>query len=117
MDPEDLCYLTLERLGTLIRRREVSPVEATRAVLERVGQLDGRLNSFITVLPDPALAEARAAEADVGGGRYRGPLHGIPIAVKDLFYTDGVRTTGGSKILADFVPTHDATVVARLREA
>src|SRR5262245_25100293 len=117
MDPGDLCYLTLERLATLIRAREVSPVEATRAVLERVERLDGRLNSFITVLRDESLAEARTAEADIRGGRYRGPLHGIPVAVKDLCYTEGVRTTGGSKILADFVPAHDATVVTRLREA
>jgi aspartyl-tRNA(Asn)/glutamyl-tRNA(Gln) amidotransferase subunit A len=117
MDPGDLCYCTLEHLATLIRRREVSSVEATRAVLERVDRLDGRLNSFITVLRDQSLAQARAADEDIRGGRYRGPLHGIPIAVKDLCYTEGVPTTGGSKVLASFVPTHDATVVTRLREA
>lgn len=117
MDASDLCYLSLSRLASLIQRKEVSPVEATQAVLDRVAKLDTQLNSFITVLQEASLAQARAAEQDIQAGRYRGPLHGIPIAVKDLYYTKGVRTTGASKVLSDFVPSYDATVVARLQDA
>ena len=113
----ELCGKTLVEAAALVRRRELSPVELTRAVLDRIGALDGSLHSFITVTADAAMAEAKAAEAEIRGGHYRGPLHGVPIAVKDLCYTRGVRTTCASKILADFVPDHDATVVEKLRAA
>jgi aspartyl-tRNA(Asn)/glutamyl-tRNA(Gln) amidotransferase subunit A len=117
MQASELCYTSLSGLSALIQRREVSPVEATRAVLERVQKYDCQLNSFITLLRDEALAEAQANEDEIRAGRYRGPLHGIPIAVKDLYYTKGIRTTAGSKVLLDFKPAYDATVVTRLRDA
>jgi aspartyl-tRNA(Asn)/glutamyl-tRNA(Gln) amidotransferase subunit A len=117
MEASELSYLSLRGLATLIQRQEVSPVEAARVVLDRIEKFDRNLNSYITVLQDEALAQARAAEQEIQDGYYRGPLHGIPIAVKDLYYTMGVRTTAGSKILSDFVPTYDATAIARLREA
>ena len=117
MEASELCYLSLRGLATLIQRKEVSPVEATQVVLDRVEKFDRNLNSYITVLQDKAVAQAKAAEQEIQDGYHRGPLHGIPIAVKDLYYTMGVRTTAGSKILSDFVPTYDATAIARLREA
>jgi len=117
MEASELCYLSLRSLATLIQRQEVSPVEATEAVLDRVEKFDSELNSFITVLGDEALTQARAATQEIQAGHYRGPLHGIPIAVKDVYYTKGVRTTAGSQILSDFIPSYDATVIARLREA
>ena len=101
----------------MIQTKEVSPVEVVRAFLERVAALDGKLKAFITVCADAALEAARAAEAELVAGRPAGPLHGVPYGPKDLYNTRGVRTTGGSKILADFVPTDDATVVSRLRAA
>ncbi len=113
----NLCFLTIHQAGDLIRRRELSPVELTRAFLERIDATHGRLHSFITLLGDEALAQARTAEAEILGGSYRGPLHGIPIALKDLYDTAGVRTTSGSRVDFDRVPTEDATVVTRLREA
>jgi aspartyl-tRNA(Asn)/glutamyl-tRNA(Gln) amidotransferase subunit A len=117
MEASELCYLSLRSLATMIQRQELSPVEATEAVLDRVEKFDSQLNSFITVLDDEALTQAHAATQEIQAGHYRGPLHGIPIAVKDLYYTKGVRTTAGSKILSDFIPSYDATVIARLREA
>jgi aspartyl-tRNA(Asn)/glutamyl-tRNA(Gln) amidotransferase subunit A len=117
METSELCYTSLRGLATLIQRQEVSPVEATRAVIDRVEKFDRQLNSFITLLRDDALVQARAVEQEIRDGRYRGPLHGIPIAVKDLYYTKGTRTTAGSKILSDFIPAYDATAIARLREA
>src|SRR3990172_7780354 len=113
----DLCYLTLHELSSQIRAKQVSPVEATEAVLERIERLNPMLNAYITVMADQALADARAAEGEIASGRYRGPLHGVPVGVKDLCATKGVRTTAGSKILADNVPDEDATVIRRLRDA
>jgi aspartyl-tRNA(Asn)/glutamyl-tRNA(Gln) amidotransferase subunit A len=117
MEASELCYLSLRSLGTLIQRQEVSPVEATQVVVDRVEKFDRQLNSFITLLRDQAIAQARTAEQEILDGHYRGPLHGIAIAVKDLYYTKGTRTTAGSKILSDFIPTYDATVIARLQDA
>jgi aspartyl-tRNA(Asn)/glutamyl-tRNA(Gln) amidotransferase subunit A len=113
----DLAWTPLAELARLIATKAVSPVEVTQAHLERIAKLDGTLKAFITVCADQALAAARAAEADLAAGRSLGPLHGVPLGLKDLFNTAGVRTTGGSKILADSVPAEDATVVRRLRQA
>jgi len=104
-------------LGRLIATKQVSPVEVVRAHLDRIAALDSKLRAFITVCADSALESARAAEADLMAGRVVGRLHGVPWAPKDLYSTRGVRTTGGSKILADSVPSEDATVVARLARA
>jgi amidase len=109
--------MSLIQVARLIEAREVSPVELTRAILARIAAMDGRLHSFTTVAAERALAAAAAAEGDIRQGRYRGALHGVPIAVKDLFCTRGLRTTGGLRVLADWVPDYDATAVARLEHA
>ena len=117
MDREQIPFLTATELGGLIKSREVSPVEATEAYLDRIEKVDGQLNAYITVCRDEALADARRAEGEIAAGGYKGPMHGIPVAVKDQFYTRGIRTTGGSNILKDLVPDEDATVVANLKQA
>jgi len=113
----DHAYLSLVRLADMLRERQVSPVEVTRAALERIARMDSRLNTYLLVTEREALAAARTAEAEIRAGHYRGPLHGVPFALKDLFLTAGIRTTAGSRVLAEHVPDKDATVVARLREA
>ncbi|MCD6031931.1 MAG: Asp-tRNA(Asn)/Glu-tRNA(Gln) amidotransferase GatCAB subunit [Thermomicrobiales bacterium] len=115
MSTDELCALSLSEVSTLIAGREVSPVAVTEAVLARIEHLDPHLNAFVTVTGEAALAEARAAEAEIARGAHRGPLHGVPISLKDLLFTAGVRTTAGSRILANFVPDRDATVVRSLR--
>ena len=117
MDKSQLPFLSATELGSLIKSREVSPVEATEAYLERIPQIDGKLNSYITVTADRALADAKKAEQEIVSGKYRGPMHGVPIAVKDQVYTKGILTTGGSTILKDFVPDEDATVISNLNDA
>jgi aspartyl-tRNA(Asn)/glutamyl-tRNA(Gln) amidotransferase subunit A len=117
MDQIEIPFLPATELSTLIKSREVSPVQATEAYLDRIGQIDSKLNSYITVCRDEALAEARQAEQEINAGNYRGPMHGLPVAVKDQFYTKGIRTTGGSSILKDLIPNEDATVVANLKAA
>jgi aspartyl-tRNA(Asn)/glutamyl-tRNA(Gln) amidotransferase subunit A len=117
MSNGELCFLTLAEQSRLIASRQISPVELLESVFRQIDRIDGKINAYITVTRDAAMAEAREAESEIGHGEYRGQLHGIPIALKDLLYTKGVRTTAGSKILSGFVPTEDATVVARLRHA
>ncbi len=114
---EALHYLSVADVGRRIAAREISPVALTQHVLDRIAALDPILKSYATDLTDRALADADAAERDIKRGKYRGPLHGVPIAVKDLCYTKGVRTMGGTSVLKDFVPDVDGTVVARLRQA
>jgi aspartyl-tRNA(Asn)/glutamyl-tRNA(Gln) amidotransferase subunit A len=113
----DPTQLTLTELGAAYRARQLSPVDATRACLDRIARLDPELHAFITVTGDLALDQARAAQAELARGRDRGPLHGVPIALKDLIDTAGVRTTGGSALFEDRVPAEDAEVVRRLRDA
>jgi aspartyl-tRNA(Asn)/glutamyl-tRNA(Gln) amidotransferase subunit A len=117
MSTTDLHHLTIHEAGPLLRQGQLSPVELTRAFLERIEQLDGTLQAYITVLHDRAMASARTAEAEMLRGDYRGPLHGIPIALKDLYDTKGIRTTASSRVMADRVPTEDATTTARLEAA
>ena len=117
MDKAQIPFLSATELAQLISRQEVSPVEATEAYLARIDQVDGKLNSYITICRDEALQAAREAERDIARGNYLGPLHGIPVAVKDQFYSKGILTTGGSSILADFVPDEDSTVMANLKQA
>lgn len=113
--PEDLAGLSLSDASELLRARTVSPVELTKACLARIERLNPILNAFITVTAAQALADAKAAESDIANGRRRSPVHGIPIALKDLFDTSGVRTTAASAIFADRVPSEDADVVRRLK--
>lgn len=113
----ELTSLTIAQIAPELQQREVSPVELTRACLERISELDTALNAFITVLSDSALEQAHTAEREIAGGKYRGPLHGIPVAVKDLIDIRGVRTTAGSRVFANRVATRDAEVIRRLREA
>jgi aspartyl-tRNA(Asn)/glutamyl-tRNA(Gln) amidotransferase subunit A len=114
---EDLGFLGIAALTGRLARRELSPVELCQALLARCARLEPRLNAFITLEPERILADAAAAERELAAGRARGPLHGVPVAVKDLCWTRGERTTGGSRVLADFVPDADASVVGRLRAA
>lgn len=108
---------TIAELGRQIRQRAVSPVEITQDCLRRIEMINPRLNAFITVMAEVALAEARRAEQEIARGEWRGPLHGIPIALKDLIDTAGVRTTSASKLHENRVPDADATVVRKLRDA
>lgn len=114
MDCQDL---TIAEAARRIEAGELSPVELTRSYLERIDRLDPDLNAYVTVTRDRALADAAQVEADLAAGGYRGALHGIPVSVKDNLATAGIRTTAGSKMLSDWVPEEDATVVARLRQA
>lgn len=113
----DFQTLTITRLSQHIRKKEISPVEVIDAFLERSEHAQKKLNVFITILDEHARKSARQAENEIVKGRYRGPLHGIPLAPKDLFFTAGIKTTCGSRILADFVPEEDATVISRLTDA
>ena len=117
MTQDDLCYLDLIDIGRRIRSRQVSCVEVTRALLDRISQLDGQLRSYATITPQMALQRAEEIDLEIARGLDRGPLHGVPIAVKDLFYTKGIATAAGMTIYKNFVPERDATVVSRLREA
>ena len=110
MDP---AFLTIAELGRLYDQRELSPVEVTRGLLDRIAAHDGKLHSFIRVTPELALAEAQAAERELMAGRRRGPLHGIPYALKDIVETAGIPTTGHSKLRQDHIPQADAEVVRR----
>jgi aspartyl-tRNA(Asn)/glutamyl-tRNA(Gln) amidotransferase subunit A len=123
MSDADLAFASIEEIARLFRKRKLSPVELTKLMLDRIERLNPKLNAYITVTPDLALTQAKKAEAELfaprgrKSHRDRGPLHGIPISLKDNIYTKGVRTTAGSKILADFVPGHDAVVVVKLKKA
>ena len=117
MNKADIPFLPAAALGELIHKKEISPVEAASAYLDRIAAVDDTLHSYITICRQEALQAAREAEQALMRGDWRGPLHGVPYAVKDQFWTKGIRTTGGSRLLADFIPADDATVVARLRGA
>jgi aspartyl-tRNA(Asn)/glutamyl-tRNA(Gln) amidotransferase subunit A len=117
MTSADLSYLTIGEAGVSLRRRDFSPVELTKACLERIDSIDGKLHSFITVTADLALQQAERADRELKSGKDRGPLHGIPIALKDLYATKGIRTTCHSAVLEHWIPDHDATTVTRLHDA
>ncbi|MGA2593910.1 MAG: amidase family protein [Bryobacteraceae bacterium] len=106
--------MTLLEAAAALRRRETSSVELTEGALDRIARLNPVTNAILTVMAESARAQALQADAELARGQGRGPLHGIPVALKDLFYTKGVRTTGGSKLFAQFVPDHDAAVVESL---
>lgn len=114
---EHIYYLSLAHLAKLIKTKEISPVEITKECLNRIENLKGKLNSFITVLHDNALKEAKKAEEEILNGHYRGTLHGIPYTLKDLFFTKGIRTTMGSKIYDSYTPAYNSTIGDKLAEA
>lgn len=113
----NILNLTIKDLSELISRREISPVDLVEASLKRIARLNPVLNAFITVLEDAAREDAKNAEMLIKEGRYKGPLHGIPVSLKDLIYVKGAKSTSGSKILANFVPQYDSTVVKKLKDA
>jgi aspartyl-tRNA(Asn)/glutamyl-tRNA(Gln) amidotransferase subunit A len=123
MNDSDLAFASIAEIGKLFRKRKLSPVELTKLMLARIEQLNPKLNAYITLSAELALAQAKKAERELfgprgrKGSRDRGPLHGIPVSLKDNIYTEGIRTTAGSKILKDFVPQRDAQVVVLLKEA
>ncbi len=117
MGSEELCFLSAAELGALIQQRKVSPVEVVEAHLQRIEALEPRLNSFITLLPDEARAAARRAEEEVQQGTSRGPLHGIPLGLKDVYHTKGIRTTFGCQVFDSYKPSEDSTTVVKLSEA
>ncbi len=123
MNDSDLAFASIEKIGKLFRKRKLSPVELSKLMLARIERLNPKLNAYITITPEVALAQAQKAESEFfapggrKGPRDRGPLHGIPISLKDNIYTKGIRTTAGSKILKDFIPKEDACVVGQLRQA
>jgi aspartyl-tRNA(Asn)/glutamyl-tRNA(Gln) amidotransferase subunit A len=114
---EELCFLTVAEASRLIKARKLSPLELTEAYLARIQALQPQLNAFITVTADLARKQARTAEREIARGKYRGPLHGIPMALKDIFDTRGILTSGHSRVCIDRVPAADAAVVARLYDA
>ncbi|ARP83625.1 hypothetical protein CAL12_24320 [Bordetella genomosp. 8] len=113
----ELCFLSVGEASRLLQSRKLSPVELVDAFLARIDEVDDRVHSYLLVMADEARAAARAAEQDIMAGRWRGPLHGIPYAVKDNYYTRGVRTCAGSRLLLDHVPDYDAAAIERLGEA
>jgi aspartyl-tRNA(Asn)/glutamyl-tRNA(Gln) amidotransferase subunit A len=117
MQPNEICYWNITEAAAALRRKELSPVELTDRVLERIEAVDGKLHSFITSTADLARRQARQAEQELRSGNDRGPLHGIPIALKDLYITNGIRTTCHSAVLENWVPEIDATTVVKLQEA
>ncbi len=117
MQESPLHFKTISQVASLIESKQLSPAELTEAMLARIDAIDGIYKSYATVMADQAMASAREAESAVGSGNYKGPLHGVPIAVKDLCFTSGVRTMGGAKVLSNHIPDFDATVVTKLQSA
>src|SRR5690242_20130547 len=123
MSDADLAFASIHEIGRLFRKRKLSPVELTKLMLDRIGQLNPKLNAYLTVTAELALAQAKKAESELfaprgrKSRRDRGPLHGIPISLKDNIYTAGIRTTAGSKFLKEFIPDRDAHVVTKLKAA
>jgi aspartyl-tRNA(Asn)/glutamyl-tRNA(Gln) amidotransferase subunit A len=123
MNDTDLAFASIEEVASLFRKRKLSPIGLTKLILARIDQLNPKLNAYIIVTADAALAQAKKAETELfaprgrKGHRDRGPLHGIPISLKDNIYTEDIRTTAGSKILAKFIPQQDAAIVTKLKEA
>src|SRR6516225_8576338 len=113
----DLHFLTIADAAGLIERRQLSPVALTQAFLDRIAAIDPQLNAYLLVTADQALDQARIAEAEIMAGNYRGTMHGIPFALKDIYCTAGIRTTCHSRTRANYIPDFDATTVTKLREA
>lgn len=116
-DKLPLHYLSLLEVAEKIRKGELRPTELTQYLLERINTVDKSLHAYVTMMADQAMHDARIAENEIQAGKYRGPLHGVPIGIKDVCYTKSVRTMAGTTVLSDFVPSYDATVVTKLRDA
>ena len=110
----ELPFLTIKEASELLKKKEISPVELTQSILDRINDKDDNLNTYVTVLADKALESAKQAEAEITAGNYLGPLHGIPLGLKDIFITKDITTTCGSKMLENFIPPYDATVTQKL---
>ena len=117
MDSQAICFLPLHEISAQLRDRKLSSVEVTRCVLDRISQTNPKLRAYITVLEDSALSQASQADKEIKAGRWRGPLHGVPVAVKDLCWTKGIPTTCASKVLRDWRPDSNATVVDKFEAA
>src|SRR6267378_413276 len=117
MADDDLVFKSGQELAALIKARQVSAVDVVRAYLARIDALNPKVNAYITVTADQALARARQADREIAAGKYLGPLHGLPYAPKDILATKGIRTTNGSKVTADWIPTYESTITARLNKA
>jgi amidase len=117
MDSDALCFLSLSELAGQLRERQVTSVEVTRTILDRINAMNPKLHAYLAVLEESALRQAAQADREISAGRWRGPLHGIPVAVKDLCQTKGVLTTCSSRVLRDWRPDASATVVDRLEAA
>ena len=117
MAPSEILFQSATELARLLKARQLSPVEVVRACLDRIEALNPAINAFITVTAGQAMEQARRAEKEIAAGRHRGPLHGLPYAVKDIVATKGIRTTNGSKVTSDWIPDHESTVTARLNRA
>jgi len=117
MKRSELPFLTVAEQSKLLKAKKLSPVEITEAYLERIEELNPKVAAYITVASDSAMKTAKKAEGEIAKGEYKGPLHGVPFAVKDQMWTKGVRTTNASTLLKDFVPDEDATIIARLKES
>jgi len=117
MPQTEMTAMSLAQLSALVQDRKAAPLEVTEAFLQRIERLNPRIQAYVTVTVERAREDARRASEEITAGRSRGPLHGIPIGLKDLYDTAGIRTAGGAKILADRVPTSDSTAARKLREA
>jgi len=113
----ELPFLTIKEASELIKKKELSPVELTQSVLDRIKEKDEHLNTYVTVLEDKSIESAKKAEEEITSGNYLGPLHGIPLGLKDIFVTKNITTTCGSKMLENFVPPYDATVTEKLQDS
>ena len=117
MEHAEIPFQTVAAVGDALRAGEVSAVDVTEAYLARISALNGEIRAYLTITDDLARQQAQEAASEIATGNYRGPLHGVPVAVKDQMYTAGIRTTGGSPVFGQFVPEYDATVITRLKEA
>jgi Asp-tRNA(Asn)/Glu-tRNA(Gln) amidotransferase A subunit family amidase len=117
MAASEILFKSVGELAPLLKAHKLSPVEVVRAYLERIEAVNPKVNAFITVTGEQALDQARKAEREIAAGRYRGPLHGVPYAPKDLLATKGIRTTNGSKVTSDWIPDYESTVTTRLNQA
>ncbi len=117
MSSQEICFLTATELARRIRGKDLSAREVMEAHLAQIERVNPKVNAIVTLLPDQAMEQASAADEDLARGREVGPLHGLPVAHKDLFFTRGIRTTLGSLVFKDFVPEEDALIVERLKKA